>query len=114
MAVSRSRERRSVYSKDNPNLLFNMGGFEVRVKPKCRMHLEALTHRDGVWNLQNEATKEMTAQAFLRARIGVLTHCGAFHGTRVCLTRPGVVSSSILSCFGPRRGVSESAVAAMA
>ena len=66
MAVSRSRERRSVYSKDNPNLLFNMGGFEVRVKPKCRMHLEALTHRDGVWNLQNEATKEMTAQAFLR------------------------------------------------
>ena len=37
------------------------------------MHLEALTHRDGVWNLQNEATKEMTAQAFLRARLGVLT-----------------------------------------
>ena len=35
------------------------------------MHLEALTHRDGVWNLQNEATKEMTAQAFLRARLGV-------------------------------------------
>ena len=73
----------SVYSKDNPNLLFNMGGFEVRrtkktstststsqvrVKPKCRMHLEALTHRDGVWNLQHEATKEMTAQAFLRVR----------------------------------------------
>mmetsp|Transcript_19842 Transcript_19842/g.58838 ORF Transcript_19842/g.58838 Transcript_19842/m.58838 type:complete len:2310 (+) Transcript_19842:69-6998(+) len=56
----------SVYSKDNPNLLFNMGGFEVRIKPKCRMHLEALTHRDGVWNLQNDATKEMTAQAFLR------------------------------------------------
>ena len=43
--------------------------FEVRVKPKCRMHLEALSHRDGVWNLQNEATKEMTAQAFLRVRI---------------------------------------------
>jgi pre-mRNA-processing factor 8 len=42
---------------------------QVRVKPKCRMHLEALTHRDGVWNLQNEASKEMTAQAFLRARI---------------------------------------------
>ena len=41
---------------------------QVRVKPKCRMHLEALTHRDGVWNLQNEASKEMTAQAFLRAR----------------------------------------------
>ena len=93
-----------MYSKDNPNLLFNMGGFEVRVKPKCRMHLEALTHRDGVWNLQNEATKEMTAQAFLRVRFGVLTGCGAFHVTRVCLTMPEVVSSSILSCFGPRRG----------
>lgn len=56
----------SVYSKDNPNLLFNMSGFEVRIKPKCRMHLETLVHRDGVWNLQNDSTKEMTAQAFLR------------------------------------------------
>ena len=56
----------SVYSKDNPNLLFNMCGFEVRVKPKSRMHLETLAHRDGVWNLQHDATKEMTAQAFLR------------------------------------------------
>ena len=27
----------SVYSKDNPNLLFNMCGFEVRILPKCRM-----------------------------------------------------------------------------
>ena len=97
MAVSRSRERRSVYSKDNPNLLFNMGGFEVRVKPKCRMHLEALTHRDGVWNLQNEATKEMTAQAFLRARIGV-------HATRGHQTTSWLVLLSILSEFGPRRG----------
>ena len=110
MAVSRSRERRSVYSKDNPNLLFNMGGFEVRVKPKCRMHLEALTHRDGVWNLQNEATKEMTAQAFLRARFGVLWCLHAVDATRLHERRRWVVSSSILSCFGPcrgRRGVSE-------
>ena len=99
MAVSRSRERRSVYSKDNPNLLFNMGGFEVRVKPKCRMHLEALTHRDGVWNLQNEATKEMTAQAFLRARVGVLW---CLH-TRVHQTRPWLGLFPILSEFGPRR-----------
>ena len=68
------------------------------------MHLEALTHRDGVWNLQHEATKEMTAQAFLRARCGVLTGCGAFHVTRVCLTMMWIVSLSILSCFGPRRG----------
>lgn len=56
----------SVYSKDNPNILFDMCGFEVRIKPKCRMLMEMPAHKDGVWNLQNEATKEMTAQAFLR------------------------------------------------
>jgi hypothetical protein len=56
----------SVYSRDNPNLLFNMSGFEVRIKPKCRMLGEAPVHADGVWKLQNDATKEMTAQAFLR------------------------------------------------
>merc|ERR1712054_522489 len=51
----------SVYSKDNPNLLFNMCGFECRILPKIRMRQEGLTLRDGVWNLQNEATKERTA-----------------------------------------------------
>eukprot|EP00935_MAST-01C_sp_MAST-1C-sp1_P002807 g2807.t1 len=56
----------SVYSKDNPNVLFNMCGFEVRILPKCRCAHEELANRDGVWNLQNEATKERTAQAFLR------------------------------------------------
>lgn len=44
----------SVYSKDNPNLLFNMGGFECRILPKCRTTFGEFTHRDGVWNLQNE------------------------------------------------------------
>lgn len=44
----------SVYSKDNPNLLFNMSGFECRILPKCRTTHEEFTHRDGVWNLQNE------------------------------------------------------------
>jgi len=56
----------SVFSKDNPNLLFNMNGFEVRIKPKCMMLDEAISFKDGVWNLQNENTKEMTAQAHLR------------------------------------------------
>jgi pre-mRNA-processing factor 8 len=56
----------SVYSKDNPNLLFNMCGFEVRILPKIRAINEAFTNKDGVWNLQNESTKERTAQAFLR------------------------------------------------
>jgi pre-mRNA-processing factor 8 len=56
----------SVYSKDNPSLLFNMCGFEVRILPKCRASFEEMSQRDGVWNLQNEVTKERTAQAFLR------------------------------------------------
>ena len=56
----------SVYSKDNPNLLFDLCGFEIRIKPKCRMLNEQVVHKDGVWHLQNDATKEMTAQAFLR------------------------------------------------
>jgi len=55
-----------VYSKDNPNVLFNMCGFEVRILPKIRMQTEEFTNKDGVWNLQNETTKERTAQAFLR------------------------------------------------
>eukprot|EP00455_Lapot_gusevi_P014731 TRINITY_DN173_c0_g1_i12.p1 TRINITY_DN173_c0_g1~~TRINITY_DN173_c0_g1_i12.p1 ORF type:complete len:1609 (+),score=412.81 TRINITY_DN173_c0_g1_i12:359-4828(+) len=56
----------SVYSKDNPNLLFDMCGFEVRIVPKCRLLDEQFTLKDGTWNLQNENTKERTAQAFLR------------------------------------------------
>jgi pre-mRNA-processing factor 8 len=42
----------SVYSKDNPNLLFSMSGFECRILPKCRTTNEEFTHKDGVWNLQ--------------------------------------------------------------
>ncbi|KAJ9070725.1 pre-mRNA-splicing factor 8 [Entomophthora muscae] len=56
----------SVYSKDNPNLLFAMCGFEVRILPKCRSRDEAFTLHDGVWNLIQDQTKERTAQAFLR------------------------------------------------
>lgn len=56
----------SVYSKDNPNLLFNMSGFECRILPKCRTTNQEFLHKDGVWNLQNEITKERTAQCFLR------------------------------------------------
>ncbi|RUS28601.1 PRP8 domain IV core-domain-containing protein, partial [Jimgerdemannia flammicorona] len=56
----------SVYSRDNPNLLFAMSGFEVRILPKVRNLNEEFTMRDGVWNLVSEQTKERTAQAFLR------------------------------------------------
>jgi hypothetical protein len=56
----------SVYSRDNPNLLYELGGIEVRILPRCRAPAQDLVQRDGVWNLQNEFTKERTAQAFLR------------------------------------------------
>ncbi|OXB40064.1 pre-mRNA-processing-splicing factor 8 [Cryptococcus neoformans] len=57
----------SVYSKDNPQLLFSMCGFEVRILPRVRtQHGEAYSLKDGVWNLTQESTKERTAQAFLR------------------------------------------------
>eukprot|EP00559_Dactyliosolen_fragilissimus_P008345 CAMPEP_0184861990 /NCGR_PEP_ID=MMETSP0580-20130426/6537_1 /TAXON_ID=1118495 /ORGANISM="Dactyliosolen fragilissimus" /LENGTH=2469 /DNA_ID=CAMNT_0027359673 /DNA_START=168 /DNA_END=7577 /DNA_ORIENTATION=+ len=65
----------SVYRNENPNLLFDMNGFEVRIKPICanRSNLSSntdassgTTYKDGVWNLQNDTTKEMTAQAHLR------------------------------------------------
>ena len=35
-------------------MLFDMCGFECRILPKCRTAHEEITHRDGVWNLQNE------------------------------------------------------------
>ena len=56
----------SVYSRENPNLLFNMCGFEVRIQPKCRTELGEFVRRDGVWKLQHEVTKEVTAQAFIQ------------------------------------------------
>lgn len=57
----------SVYSKDNPNLLFNMSGFECRILPKSRNTGEELNaNKDGIWFLQNEVTKEKTAECYLR------------------------------------------------
>jgi pre-mRNA-processing factor 8 len=37
----------SVYSRDNPNLLFSMAGFEVRILPKIRMASEGFANK--VW-----------------------------------------------------------------
>lgn len=54
----------SVYSKDNPNLLFNMSGFECRVLPKCRTSFEEFTHKDGVWNLQNEVRHALSSDRY--------------------------------------------------
>jgi len=41
----------SVYSKDNPNLLFNMNGFDVRILPKIRTSKENFLTKDGLWKL---------------------------------------------------------------
>ena len=46
-----------------------MAGFEVRILPKQRMAGEEFVHKDGVWALQNEATKERTAQVNKRVRV---------------------------------------------
>ncbi|RAK75646.1 U4/U6-U5 snRNP complex subunit PRP8 [Aspergillus fijiensis CBS 313.89] len=56
----------SVYSKDNPNLLFSMSGFEVRILPKCRNQNEEFSVKDSVWSLVDNSTKERTAHAFLQ------------------------------------------------
>lgn len=57
----------SVYSQNNPQLLFSMCGFKVRILPKIRtMSGEQFSLKHAVWNLTNEQTKERTAQAFLR------------------------------------------------
>lgn len=57
----------SVYSRENPSLLFSMAGFEVRILPKCRTADNLLgVEQDGVWALVDESTRERTAQAYLR------------------------------------------------
>lgn len=55
----------SVYSKNNPNLLFSMCGFEVRILPKQRTN-EMISTGEGVWDLIDERTKQRTAKAFLK------------------------------------------------
>lgn len=45
---------------------------QVRILPKIRMAAEGFAHKDGVWSLQNEATKERTAQVGGQAAVQVL------------------------------------------
>ncbi|RDA90429.1 hypothetical protein CP533_5239 [Ophiocordyceps camponoti-saundersi (nom. inval.)] len=56
----------SVYSRDNPNLLFSMCGFEVRILPKIRNKNDDFPIKDSVWSLVDNTTKERTAYAFLQ------------------------------------------------
>ncbi|KAJ5888218.1 hypothetical protein N7495_008259 [Penicillium taxi] len=56
----------SVYSRDNPNLLYSMNGFEVRILPKIRNQNSTFSTKDSVWSLVNNTTKALTADAFLQ------------------------------------------------
>lgn len=56
----------SVYSRDNPNLLFSMCGFEVRILPKIRNQNDEFPVKDSVWSLVDNTSKERTANAFLQ------------------------------------------------
>lgn len=59
----------SVFSKDNPNLLFSMSGFECRVVPtmiSCVADSGSSQSSAAKWELQHEDTKEKTAVCYLR------------------------------------------------
>ncbi|CCF58376.1 hypothetical protein KAFR_0E02230 [Kazachstania africana CBS 2517] len=55
----------SVYSKNNPNLLFSMCGFEARLLPRIRTS-EVIITGESVWDLIDDSTKQVTAKAYLR------------------------------------------------
>ena len=44
----------SVYSKDNPNLLFSMAGFEVRILPKIRMASEGFANKVSLLQMSDQ------------------------------------------------------------
>ena len=62
----------AIYPKDNPSVLFNMCVSVVRILLKTLTFQDEFTQREGVWMLQNGATKEMTSQALLK--VGDETH----------------------------------------
>ena len=55
----------SVYSARNPNLLFDLGGFEVRIQPSCRIE-GPVVESESMWRLRHPATREVTARAYLQ------------------------------------------------
>ncbi|KAJ1607668.1 Prp8 [Cryptosporidium canis] len=70
----------SVYSKSNPNLLFSLAGFSVRLLPTCRIGNKAIEQtdasfigndgsqsfsRESTWQLSNTVSKEVTSYVFL-------------------------------------------------
>ena len=85
-----------------------MSSFECRILPKCRVTYEEIAHQDGVWNLQNEVTKERTAQCFLKVdeesqqrfhnRVRqILMASGSTTFTKVTMTTCGVIVTTVMS-----------------
>lgn len=56
----------SVYSWENPNLLFGFLGFEIRIIPKSRLESQFFHAKEGVWQLQNEESMQSEALAYVR------------------------------------------------
>ncbi|CAI5756086.1 unnamed protein product [Candida verbasci] len=63
----------SVYSRDNPNLLFSMCGFEIRIMPKVRANENSFS-QEGTWDLIDQASKERTAKAYLQVSQDAISH----------------------------------------
>lgn len=55
----------SVYSKNNPNLVFTLCGFEIRIIPNSRTD-EVGTTDEGVWDLMDHRSGKRSAKAFLK------------------------------------------------
>lgn len=54
-----------VYSKDNPNLLFELGGFSIRMLPVSRT-TDDIVESEAMWSLRNRSSKDVTCRAFLQ------------------------------------------------
>ena len=72
-------------------MLFSMSGFEVRILPKVRMAAEGFANKDGVWSLQNEITKERTAQVSLKTSLLALLCIVSQQRLGLESSRPGSV-----------------------
>ena len=57
----------SVYSRDNPNLLFDMAGFDIRILPVCRTSTLESVDTEYMWTLRkDDHTRDLTARAYLQ------------------------------------------------
>ena len=84
----------SVYSKDNPQVLFLMCGFEVRILPK--IHTRGwFSLSDGVWNLTNGQTGSVSTPCRMHTRESLV------HKVRsVCILTSLVANPHLVSLEG--------------